>query len=88
MHWNTLSIGSVKLVCPWTSEMNVAPLASVVLVQVPSFMDWNSPLLPWAVQPIELVESPGAPMSDETTAMCTFGRPFGSICNTWMNSGS
>jgi len=36
---------------------------------------------------MELTESPGAPMSDDTTATCRLGG-FGRVSRTFMNSGS
>ncbi len=43
MHWSTLARGSVKFGMLSPSEMKVAPAASVVAVQVPRGMLWNSP---------------------------------------------
>src|SRR5579871_2714230 len=68
--------------------MNVEPDVSVVLVQVPRGVDWKTPLSPNCVQAIELVESPGAPMSEETTATWMFGSPLGRFWRTVMNPGS
>ena len=50
------------------------PPASVVAVQVPRGMLWNCAVVARAlVHMMEVVESPGAPMSDETTAMWRLG---------------
>ena len=69
------------------SEMKVSPLVRVVSVQVPRAMDWNCPWSPMVVHMIELVESPGAPMSDDTTATWRLGG-VGKPSRTCMNSGS
>jgi hypothetical protein len=68
--------------------MNVAPDCSVVLVQAPRAVAWKTPLSPLVVQPIDDVESPGAPISDETTATWMLGSPLGRFSSTVMNPGS
>ena len=69
------------------SEMKVSPLVRVVPAQVPRAMDWNCPPSPLAVHPIELDESPGAPMSDDTTATWRLGGA-GRLWRTCRNAGS
>src|SRR6185312_14321884 len=103
MHWNTLEMsGLVKFGIMSASEMNVwvlsgAPggVAIVVSVQVTGGFNvefdcgalWNIPWFPNLVHLIALVESPGAPMSEDTTATCKLGGVF-RVWRTCMKAGS
>src|SRR3954451_13539195 len=60
------------------------PPASLLPVAVP-VRNW--PSLPRNVHPMENVESPGAPMSDETTAMWMSGSPVGRFSSAATNCG-
>src|SRR5579871_3478958 len=67
--------------------MKVALGSSVVAVQVPRGWFWKIPWSPRAVQPIEEVTSPGAPMSDDTTAMWKSVSGWAALCNVLRNAG-
>src|SRR6188768_227764 len=65
--------------------MYVAPAIRFVVVQAPRAVYWKMPPLPSPAQP-EIDPSP-APMSDEMTARCRFGKPPGSPSSDRMNAG-
>jgi hypothetical protein len=62
--------GAVKLVCglaPPVSAIYVAPLCSVVSMQVARGANWKTPSSPFPRQPA--IDPSPAPMSEVTTAM-------------------
>src|ERR1022692_2987355 len=72
-----------------SSWIQFAPGMSVVAVHDPSGATQNLPSSPTALQPMPVTpRSLVAPMSADTTATRTLGRPIGSACRTCMKVGS